>query len=101
MKIQILNIPSQPPGNNLRLIDASNPDVLEFHQENADWSFTDWTISRADFLAAPELPWPDAIPLVTVTNDEMKQTCVEGHWWIANGTWKGIKVVLEGAACAA
>lgn len=94
MKLHILSIPSQPIGNNIRVLDSSEPDILCVHQNNDDGTETDWSISRADFLKVAVPKYPESVALPTVSDDWMKKNCQGGHWWLANGTYKGIQEVL-------
>jgi hypothetical protein len=73
--------------DNVKVLDRSNPERLEVHQDCSDGTAMDWTISRADFLAARVPLPPEAVPLPTVTNAWTKNNSVGGHWWLANSTY--------------
>jgi len=92
MKFIINSTPSDYDGPNVELIDNSAPELLNFHQFYDDGTEGDWSIKREDFINAPKFPWPKAIPLVTVSNEH----AVDGHHWIANGTYQGVLRHLHG-----
>jgi len=88
MKLHILNSNAD---KNVRVESRQDPDILEVRQECSDGSVENWTVSRADFLAAPRLPDPEAIPLVTV---KAGPESVGGHWWLANSTYQRMRELL-------
>jgi len=84
VNIRINNYASDHP-DKVVVIDSSNKDVFEVNEHCADGSIFDWKISRSDLQSAPQLKWPEPIPLVTVPAGEGAQG---GHWWMSNDVYR-------------